>query len=86
MPKRRPTESQTDLPFSQRNRERALDHCGNCQARFVAYYRTEESADTETLDVEKCALCAGDPFRKGSFKDALLRPVALITARNVKRK
>jgi len=34
------------------NRERTLElHCGNCQARFVAYYGTEESADTETLDV-----------------------------------
>jgi hypothetical protein len=26
-------------------------HCENCDARFVAYYGTEENVDTETLDV-----------------------------------
>jgi hypothetical protein len=26
-------------------------HCENCEARFVAYYGTEENVDTETLDV-----------------------------------
>jgi hypothetical protein len=48
-------------------------HCGNCKARFVAYYGTEESADTETLDVEKCGLCGDDPFKPDNFTDAVLR-------------
>ena len=60
-------------------------HCDNCQARFVAWYGTEESADTETLGVEKCALCGGDPFKRNNFEDCVLRPMAQVTAQNVKR-
>jgi hypothetical protein len=68
------------------NRDRTLEvHCDNCQARFVAWYGTEEDADTETIDVEKCGLCGGDPFKKDNFKDATLRLVAQVTARGVKR-
>jgi hypothetical protein len=48
-------------------------HCNNCRAHFVAWYGTEEDADTETIDVEKCGLCAGDSFKKDNFKDAVLR-------------
>jgi hypothetical protein len=86
VPKRR-TESQTGLPFSRSpNRERTLEvHCSNCQARFVAWYGTEEDADTEAVDVEKCGLCGGDPFKRDNFKDCVLRLMAQVTARNVKR-
>jgi hypothetical protein len=62
VPKRRGTEPQTDLPFSRsrdRDRRTLEIDCGNCQARFVAFYGAEEDADTETIDVEKCGLCSG---------------------------
>jgi hypothetical protein len=77
----------SDLPFSRApSRERTLEvHCDNCQARFVAWYGTEEDAETETIDVEKCGLCGGDSFRKDAFKDAVIRLMAQVTARNVKR-
>jgi len=60
-------------------------HCNNCQAPFIAWYGTEEDADIETIDVEKCGLCAGDPFKKDNFKDAVLRLIPYVAARNVKR-
>jgi len=56
-------------------------HCENCQARFVAWYGTEEDADTQTIDVEDCGLCGSDPFKKDNFKDAVLRLVAQFTTR-----
>ena len=49
------------------------------------FYGTDEDAATETVEAEKCGLCGGDPFRKDNFKDAVLRLVAQVTARNVKR-
>jgi hypothetical protein len=42
-------------------------HCDNCQARFIAWYGTEEDADTDTIDVEKCGLCGGDPVKKRPY-------------------
>jgi NAD-dependent SIR2 family protein deacetylase len=66
MPRRKESDSQTGLPFSRfPSRERTLEiHCDNCQARLVAWYASEEEAETETVDVEKCELCAGDSFKK----------------------
>jgi hypothetical protein len=61
-------------------------HCGNCKARFVAWYGTEDDAPTDTLDVEKCGLCGGDVFKKDNFKDSVLRLMAQVTSRDVKRK
>ena len=87
MPRRKESDSQTGLAFSQTpSRERTLEvHCGNCQTRFVAWYGTEEEANTETIDVEKCGLCGGDSFKRDNFKDCVLRLMAQVTARNVKR-
>jgi hypothetical protein len=84
---RRRTESQTDLPFSRLpSREQTLQvHCENCQARFVAWYGTEDDAETETIDVEKCGLCGGDPFKKRTSRTAVLRLMAQVTTQNVKR-
>ena len=88
MPRRRGSDSRNVLPFSRTpNRERTLEiHCDNCHARFIAWYGTEEDADNETIDVEKCGLCGGDPFKKDNFKDAVLRLVPRVTARNIKRR
>jgi hypothetical protein len=56
------------------NRERTLEtHCDNCHARFIAWYGAEEDVDTDTIDVEKCGLCGGDPINRDNFKDAVLR-------------
>jgi Zn finger protein HypA/HybF involved in hydrogenase expression len=87
MPRRKESDSQSHLPFSRSpSRERTLEiYCDNCQARFVAWYGTEEEADTETIDVEKCGLCGGDSFKRDNFKDCTLRLVAQVTARGVKR-
>ncbi len=87
MPKRKGPDSQSDLPFSRLpRRELTLQiHCDNCQARFVAWYGTEDDAETETFDVEKCGLCGGDPLKRDNFKDCVLRLMAQVTARNVKR-
>jgi hypothetical protein len=87
VPKRNESDSQTGLPFSRSlSRERTLEvHCDNCKARFVAWYGTEEDAETETVDVEKCGLCGGDSFKKDNFKDCTLRLMAQVTARNVNR-
>jgi len=35
--------------------------------------------------VDKCGLCGDAPFKKGNFKDAVLRLIPYVTARNVKR-
>jgi len=66
MPRRRGSDSGNVLPFSRPpNRERTLEiHCDNCQARFIAWYGTEEDADTDTIDVEKCGLFGGDPLTR----------------------
>jgi hypothetical protein len=87
MPRRKESDLQTGLPFSRSpTRERTLEvRCGNCQARFVAWYGTGEEAETETVDVEKCGLCGGDSFKKDNFKDCTLRLMAQVTARGVKR-
>jgi hypothetical protein len=60
-------------------------HCGNCGALFIAFYGTEEDADTEVVDTDECGLCGGDPFKKDNFKDSVLRLMAQVTARNIKR-
>jgi hypothetical protein len=54
------------LPFYRSpSRERTLEvHCDSCKARFVTWYGTEEHADTETVDVEKCGLFGGDSFKR----------------------
>ena len=57
------------------------------RVRFIGWwkwYGTEEDADTETVDVEKCGLCGGGPFKKDNFKDCTLQLMAEVTARNVK--
>jgi hypothetical protein len=40
---------------------------------------------TEVKEVEKCGLCGVDPFKKDNFKDAVLRLIPHVTARNIKR-
>lgn len=87
MPRRKESDSQTGLPFSRSpSRERTLEvHCDNCKARFVAWYGTEEDAETETVEVEKCGLCGGDSFKKDVFRDTVIRLIAQVTARNIKR-
>jgi hypothetical protein len=60
-------------------------HCDNCQARFISWYGTEEDADSETIDVEKCGLSGGDPLKRDNFKEAVLRLIPYVAARNVKR-
>lgn len=37
-------------------------HCGNCGARFVAFYGTKEDAPAQLGDTEKCGL-----WRRGSI-------------------
>jgi hypothetical protein len=87
MPKRRHTETQSDLPFSRSpDTSRTLEiHCGNCGARFIAFFGTEDDAATEIVDTSRCGLCGGDPFKKDNFKDAVLRLMAQVTSRNIKR-
>ena len=86
VPKRKETDTQLNLPFSRLpDTRRALEiHCGNCGARFIAFYETEEYAATQIVDAEKCGLCGADQFKKGNFKDAVIRVVAQVTARGVK--
>jgi hypothetical protein len=84
--RRKQPDSQPDLPFSRApDTSRTLEiRCGNCGARFIAFYGTEDEADTETVETEKCGLCGGDSFKKDNFKDATLRLMVQVTARNVK--
>ena len=88
MPRLKESDSQTGLPFClSPSRDRTLEvHCNNCKARFVAWYGTDEDAETETVDVEKCGFCGGDSFRKDVFKkDSVIRLMAQVAARNIKR-
>jgi hypothetical protein len=87
MPKRRQTDTQSDLPFSRSSdTSRTLEiHCGNCGAKFVAFYGTEDEAGTETVDTDKCGLCGGDLFKKDNFKESVMRLMAQVTTRNIKR-
>jgi len=57
-------------------------HCQNCRAKFIAWYG---DAGTQTIDVEKCGLCGGDPWRRDIFKDSVLRMIPYVTARVVRR-
>jgi len=86
VPKRKETDTQLNLPFSRLpDTRRTLEiHCGNCGARFIAFYGTAEDAATQIVDTEKCGLCGADQFKKGNFKDAVIRVVAQVTARGVK--
>ena len=86
MAKRKQTDSQRDLPFSRSpDVSRTLEiHRGNCGAKFIAFYGTEDEAGTETVETEKCGLCGGDPFKKDNFKDSVLRLMAQVTARQIK--
>ena len=81
----RTTDRAAILTTSTQPREDAGGPRDNCQARFVARYGTEEDADTETVNVEKCGLCGRDSFKKDNFKDCTLRLMAQVTARNVNR-
>jgi hypothetical protein len=74
MPRQKESDSQTCLPLSRSpSRERTIEvHCDNRQARFVAWYGTEDDADTEMVDVEKCGLCGGDSFKKDVFQDSVI--------------
>ena len=80
------SDSQTGSPFSwSPSRERTLEvRCGNCQARFVACYGTDEDPTTRLSTCEKCG-CGGDSFKKYVFKDTVIRLIAQVTARAVKR-
>jgi hypothetical protein len=53
-------------------------HSDNCQARFIAWYRTEEDAGTEVVDLERCGWCGGDSFRKDNFKDWVIQLLARV--------
>jgi hypothetical protein len=83
LPKRKETDTQSNLPFSRLpDTRRTLEiHSGNCGARFIAFYGTEEDAATEIVDTEKCGLCGADPFKRDHFKDAAIRLIAQSTAR-----
>jgi hypothetical protein len=59
-------------------------HCRNCAARFTAWYG-DEDADTEMKDVEKCGLAGATLAKRDNFKDAVLRLIPYVTARNSKR-
>ena len=39
----------------------------NCRECFIAWYG-EEDAEAETIDVQKCGLCGGDPFKKDNLR------------------
>jgi hypothetical protein len=58
VPKRKETDTQSNLPFSRLpDTRRTLEiQCGNCGARFIAFYGTEEDAATPIVDTEKCGL------------------------------
>jgi hypothetical protein len=47
-------------------------------ARFVTWYGTKEDTDTETVEVEKSGLSGGNPFKKDSFNDCVLRLMAQV--------
>src|SRR5215468_1917717 len=49
--KRRQTDPQPDLPFlHSADTRRTLEiHCGNCGARLIAFYGSDEDAATETV-------------------------------------
>lgn len=67
------------------NRDRTLEvRCGNCRARFIAWYG-EEDAPTESVEVDECGLCGGDTFKNDVFKDSVIPLLAQVTARGVKR-
>ena len=67
------------------SRDRSLRcSCGTYGAYFIACYDTEKDAGTKVKDVDKCGLCGGDPFKRDNLKDAVLRLIPDVRARNVK--
>ena len=70
MPKPKETEPRSALPFSpSRDTGRTVEvHCGNCCARFVAFYGTEEDAGTETVNTEKYGLYDGDALKNDNSR------------------
>ena len=71
MPRLKESDSQTGLPFClSPSRDRTLEvHCNNCKARFVAWYGTDEDAETETVDFEKCGFCGGRQLQEGRVQE-----------------
>jgi hypothetical protein len=44
------------------------------------YYGYDEE-NIETVDVKSCGLCHGDEYRRNNFKNATIRLMAQVTAR-----
>jgi len=65
--RRKGSNSQNDLPLARPSRDGPAGSLRQPLARFIAYYGTEEDADTESIELEKCGLCAA-PLQERQFQ------------------
>src|SRR5262245_62011139 len=58
--------------------------CGNCRAKFRAWYGASDSG-LQTIHVNRCGLCEGDPLMKLMYKGCGLQLVARVTNRGIRK-
>ena len=65
--------------------DRTLEvHCGNCRAKFRPWYGANDSG-VQTIHVNGCGLCGGDPLMKLMYEGCGLQLVALVTTRGIRK-
>jgi hypothetical protein len=65
--------------------DRTLEvRCGNCRAKFRPWYGANDTG-LQTIDVNSCGLCEGDPLMKLVYEGCELQLVARVTTRGVRR-
>lgn len=65
--------------------DRTLEvNCGNCRAKFRAWYGANDSG-VQTIHVNRCGLCEGDPLMKLMYEGCGLQLVARVTDRGIRK-
>jgi hypothetical protein len=59
-------------------------NCGNCRAKFRPWYGANDSG-VQTIHVNRCGLCEGDPLMKLMYEDCGLQLVARVTNRGIRK-
>jgi hypothetical protein len=65
--------------------DRTLEvQCGNCRAKFRPWYGANDSG-LQTIHVDRCGLCEGDPLMKLVYEGCGLQLVARVANRGIRK-
>lgn len=77
-----------DWRFVARKQRRIGQECEsgreNCRAKFRPWYGANDSG-VQTIHVNKCGRCEGDPLTKFMYEDCGLQLVARVTNRGIRK-